>query len=246
MCGCESRGGRGNTSGNDGSDNLDGGTISRPFDGSATAWLLSQAVRYLNTADKEGEFAYMRAVEVLRRSSADMLDTVQHLFREIKGGDTTLRWNLLYVVGDAGDQNAAGFLVDAALRILPEVKENAGCETERDMEMLVATGAVHALHKVASRYQEVRESVLKVVSARPARPILIEAIKVATELGLKDKVRELLPQDDHWMLDIRRARAQELFAEPEREDGKERGFTPPKTGALYTAPRVACCAGKGN
>ena len=85
---------------------------------------------------------------------------------------------------------------------------------------------------------------LKIVSERPARPILIEAVKVASELGLKEKVLELLPNEDHWILDIRRARTEEVFAEPERQDGKERGFTPPKTGALYTAPSTVCCTRK--
>ena len=45
-----------------GSDSLEVNAASRPFDKSATAWLLGQAVRYLNTADKEGDFAYTRVV----------------------------------------------------------------------------------------------------------------------------------------------------------------------------------------
>ena len=55
-------------------------------------------------------------------------------------------------------------------------------------------------------------------------------------------MQHILPKDDHWMLDIRRARVQELDANPERENGKERSFTPPKYGAHYTAPHVGCCA----
>ena len=110
----------------------------------------------------------------------------------------------------------------AAVKPLPEVKEAIGGESGRDMEMLVSTGAVHALHRVASRHPEAAEALLKVVSERPARPILVEAVKVAGELGLREKVQHVLPKEDHWMLDIRRTRAQELFADPEREDGKER------------------------
>ena len=224
-----------------GSDKLEVNAGSRPFDISATAWLLGQAVRYLNTADKEGEFAYTRVVEVLRRCSNDLLETLNGLFRQVKSGDTALRWNLLYVLGDVGDKSAAEFLVHAALKPLPETREDLGCETERDMEMLVSTMAVHALQKVARRYPEVSDYLLKIVAERPARPILVEAVKVANELGLKDKVRDILTKEDYWMLDIRQARVQEVFAEPEREDGKERGFTPPKSGSLYTAPSSVCC-----
>ncbi|MDN3513867.1 MAG: hypothetical protein NG747_05645 [Candidatus Brocadia sp.] len=227
-----------------GSDGLEVIPATRLFDKSATAWLLSQAVRYLNTADKEGDLAYARVAEILRRCSNDLLETVNGLFRQVKSGDSALRWSLLYVLGDVGDKGAADFLVNAALKQLPEAKEGAGCESDRDMEMLVCTMAIHALHKVANRYSEASQSLLKIISARPAQPILIEAIKVASQLGLKDRVREILSKEDHWILDIRQARIEELFAEPERQDGKERGFTPPKSGSLYTAPRTACCTRK--
>jgi hypothetical protein len=228
------------------SDSLEVKADIRPFDKSATAWLLGQAVRYLNTANKEGEFEYTRVVEVLRRCSGDLLETVTGIFLQVKGGDTTLRWNLLHVLGDVGDEGAADFLVGAALKSLPEKKDGEGCESDRDMEMLVSTGAVHALQRVATRHPQVVDHVLKIISERPARPILIEAVKVAADLGLKERVQDLLPKEDHWILDIRRARPQELFAEPEREDGKERGFTPPKSGSLYTAPSVVRCKGKEN
>ena len=166
------------------------------------------------------------------------------IFRQVTSGDSSLRWNLLYVLGDVGDGTAADFLVRAALKPLPEAKEDGGCESDRDMEMLVCTMAVHAIQRVAGRYPEVSEYLLKIVSERPARPILIEAVKVAKELGLKEKVQALLPKEDHWILDIRRARTEEFFAEPERQDGKERGFTPPKSGSLYTAPSAVCCRRK--
>jgi len=227
-----------------GGDSLEVDAGNRPFDISATAWLVGQGVRYLNTADKEGELAYLRVLELLRRCSKDLLETVTGLFRQAKSGDAPLRWSLLYVLGDAGDGSAADFLVRTALEQLPEAKADQGCEGPRDAEMLVCTMAVHALQRVAGRHPEVSGQLLKIVSEKPARPILIEAVKVANELGLKEKVRDLLPKEDHWILDIRRARTEELFAEPEREDGKERGFTPPKTGLQYTAPQVACRAQK--
>ena len=227
-----------------GGDSLEVSGTSRPFDISATAWLVGQGVRYLNTADKEGELAYQRVVELLRHCSKDLAGTVMGLFRHAKSGDAALRWNLLYVLGDAGDAGAAEFLLRTALERLPDATPDQGCEGARDVEMLVCTMAVHALHRVAGRHPEVAEMILKLVSERPARPILIEAVKVAGELGLKEKVRELLTKEDHWMLDIRRARAQEVYAEPEREDGKERGFTPPRKGALRTAPNTVCCCTK--
>ena len=234
----------GQSTSSDGSDRLEVVAGARLFDRSATAWLLGQAVRYLNTADKEGELAYTRVVEVLRRSGTDLVDTVAGLFQQVKAGDTSLRWSLLYVVGDAADAGAADFLMRAALKPLPDAKEDAGCESDRDMEMLVCTMAVHSLHRVAGRHAEVSQALLKIVSAKPARPILIEAVKAASQLGLTDGVRGILTAEEQWMVDIRQARIQEFHADPERQDGKERGFTPPKSGALYTAPKVGCCTRK--
>ena len=229
------------------SDSLEVRGTSRPFDRSGTAWLIGEAVRYLNTPDKEGELGYTRAVEVLRNCGKDVLETVNGIFKQVKSGDSALRWNLLYVLGDVGDRSAADFLVHTALNKLPETHEEEGCQSARDMEMLVSTMAVHAIQKVAARHPEVSEALLQVVAKGPERPILIEAVKVAGELGLKDKVRGLLREEDHRILDIRKARTEEVFAEPEREDGKERGFTPPKSGSLYTAPSSRCgCAGKEN
>jgi hypothetical protein len=228
-----------------GSDSLEVKAARRPFDLSATAWLLGQAVRYLNTADKAGAFEYTRAVDILRSCSRDLTETVRGIFGQVEGGDTTLRWSLLYVLGDAGDESAAEFLMSAALKPLPERQEGEGCQGERDMEMLVSTEAVHALYQVATRHPQVAEQILKVIADQPARPILIEAVKVAGELGLKEKAQHLLPEEDRWIVDIRRIRPQEFYADPEREDGKEREFTPPKSGALYTAPMVGrCCVGK--
>ena len=229
----------GQTSGR-GSDSVEGKLSSRPFDRSGTAWLLGEAVRYLNTAGKEGEAGYARAVEVLR-NCPDVLETVRGIFKQVKSGDTTVRWNLLYVLGDAGDRSSADFFVSTALHKLPEVIEEQGCQSARDMEMLVSTMAVHAVQKLAVRHPETSETLLYIISKRPDKAILIEAVKVASELGLRDRVKEILPEEYHWILDIRKARTEEIFAEPEREDGKERGFTPPNSGSLYTAPSMGCC-----
>jgi HEAT repeat protein len=226
-----------------GGDCLEGVAGDRPFDFSATAWLIGQAVRYLNTADKEGELAYQRVTELLR-DRKDVVESLIGMLRHGATGDAPLRWSFLYVLGDVADRAAAEFLAHAALEPLPENKPDEGCEGTRDTEMLVRTMAVHALRRVAERHPEAGEHLLKIVSKRPDRPILIEAVKAAGDLGFKEKILEILPKEDHWILDIRRARTEEIFAEPEREEGKERGFTPPKMGSQYTAPHVVCCERK--
>jgi hypothetical protein len=65
----------------------------RLFDLSATAWLIGQSVRYLNTSDKEGELACKRVVE-LRRGRKDTVETLVGLSRRVPSADFSLRWSL--------------------------------------------------------------------------------------------------------------------------------------------------------
>jgi hypothetical protein len=218
-------------------DSVEGAPGDRPFDVSATASLVGEAVRGLNSAGPAGELTYDRMTELLR-DRKDALATLIALLERTGSGDAPLRWNLLHVLGDVADSAGAEFLVRAALESLPEQTSEDGCEGPRDIEMLLRTMAVHALRRVADRHPEVGEQILKTVSARPERPILIEAVKAADDLGYRDEIRKILPEDDQWILEIRRARTEEIFADPGREDTKERGFTPPRIGALYTAPQV--------
>jgi len=212
----------------------------RPFDLSATEWLVGQGVRYLNTDDDEGKIAYQRAVEILL-GRPDTVETITQLVRRVSREDAPLRWSLLYVLGDVADPTAGEFLVRLSIERLAERDDQQGCEGPRDAELLVHTMAVEALQRIATRHPQAAEHLLRIVSERPARPILIEAVKAARDLGMGEKLRDLLPQDDHWMLGIRRAQVEEIRAEPQRQDGPERGFTPPKRPPHFTAPQAGCC-----
>ena len=209
----------------------------RPFDLSATAWLIGQAIHYLHTADEEGNLAYGRVVELLG-GRTDVVATVTQMIKRAPLADVSLRWSLIYLLRDIGNATAAEFLTHLATEPLPAQEEKMGCEGPRDGELLVRTMSVEALQLIATRHAEVAEYLLKVVAQRPALPILIEAVKAAAHLGLKEKVREILRKEEDWILDIRQVRIEEIYAEPERHDVKERGFTPPKRPASLTTPRV--------
>lgn len=211
----------------------------RLFDLSATAWLIGQGVQYLNRANEEGNLAYQRVIELLG-GQADAMKTVIQLYKRAPHSDVSLRWSFIYLLSDFADATAAEFLTRLAIEPLPEEEKQRGCEGPRDQELLVRTMAVEALLRTANRHSEAAGQLLKVVAERPARPILIEAVKAAIQLGLKEKVRELLPKEEHWILDIHKARIEEIHADPERSDGKERGFTPPKLSAESATPRVDC------
>ncbi|MEP7364853.1 MAG: hypothetical protein ABI972_16490 [Acidobacteriota bacterium] len=225
--------------GQSGSDRLDLSAGTRHFDASTTGWLLGEAIRHLNTGDDEGSLAYQRVIEILAERK-DAMETAAQLSFRAAPGDVPLRWNLLYLIGAFAGSNAADFLVRTAMEPLPE-RQRVGCEGPRDLELLVRTMAVESLQYVARRHAEAADHVLKLVGSNLERPVLIEAVKAAKELGLADKVRGILKAEDHWMLDIRTARTEEVVVEAERKEGGEVGFRAPKMAADHTAPSTCHC-----
>ncbi len=211
-----------------------------PFDLTCTSWLIGQGIRYLQTTDERGETWFKYVTELLG-SRKDAVEAIIQRARQASSYDIPLRWNLLYLLGEIADQNAAEFLIKVATDRLPEEKVNGGCEGTRDGEILIYTMAVEALKRISIRHPDNGSSILKIVSERPTKPILIEAVKAAIELGFKDRVQEVMHKDDHWMLGIRQARIDEIYVESERKDTKERGFTPPKIStSLSSSPGIAC------
>lgn len=213
----------------------------RSSDLSANAWLVQQGIRYLHSADKEGKFAYKHVIELLTRNEA--ADSIVQLIRTSSQADVPVRWSLLYLLGDIADKKAANWLVQFAVEPLPARGE--GCEGPRDLELLLRTMAIESLKKIAVRHPGTSEHLLKIISAHPDRAVLIEAVKAAVELGLKERVAEFLPKEDHWIFDIRKARVEEIHADPERADTNERGFTPPKMITDFTSPSIKCECKKG-
>ncbi len=225
---------RNQTSGGDSVEQMPG---ERPFDVSATGWLVGEGIRYLNTPGKEGELAYNRVIELLR-ANRDAGETLINMLRQHGSGDAPLRWSLLYLLGDVGDATAAESLVRFAVEPVPDEGRGEGCEGSRDAELLVRTRAVGALRSVVDRHPDAREHLLKIVSEKPDRAILIEAVKAAADVGLKERIRELLPHEDQSILEIRQARVEDVIADPEQKNRKERGSTPPKMTRDYDAPQI--------
>lgn len=193
------------------SDALDLVGGDRPFDSSATEWLVGQAIRYLNAGDEEGELAYARALDLLRHRR-ESVDAVVALARGAASYDMSLKWNLLHLLGALENPAAAAFLVQAATEGL--APQNGG--GPRAGELLIRTMAVEALARIARRHPEVSEHFVRIVAARPVRPILIEAVLAAGELGLRERIRDLVPADDQWIFEIRKGRLEELEFETPR------------------------------
>jgi hypothetical protein len=211
------------------------------FTTSAHSWLVHHAVRCLNSTNQEDEAVYKYVIELLSRNESST--EIIQLVRSAPQADSMLRWNLLYILGDTGDQKAAKWLAEFILRQLPEKGE--GCEGPRDIELLLRTMAIESLQKIAKRDAEISNLFLHVISQNPHRGILIEAVKAAVELGLRDKLLQTLSKEHHWILELRKTRVEELRAESGRTDSKERDFTPPKSPSEFFTPTINCECRKG-
>jgi hypothetical protein len=211
------------------------------FTTSAHTWLVHHAVRCLNSTNQEDEAVYKYVLELLSRNESST--EIIQLVRSVPEADSMLRWNLLYLLGDIGDKKAAKWLAEFIVRPLPERGE--GCEGPRDIELLLRTMAIESLQKIAKRHSEVSDLFLDITSQNPDRGILIEAVKAAMELGLRDKLVQQLSKDHHWMLELRKARVEEMHAVSERTDSKERDFIPPKSFSEFSSPTINCECRKG-
>lgn len=207
----------------------------------ANAWLVQQAIIYLNSSDREAEISYKHTIELLVKSQA--IDSIIQMIRTTSKTDVTLQWSLLYLLGDIRDKTAAKWLSQYTIEQLPA--RGQSCEGPRDGELLLRTMALESLKKIAMHNAEVSELILEIISQHPDRELLIEAVKAAVELGLKEKVVEILPREEHWIIDIRKAKIEELQADSEKVDTKEVGYTPPKRIADYNAPSTKCACTKG-
>lgn len=206
-----------------------------------TQWLVNQAFELLNTEGAAAERSYGQVTELLRCRD-DAVKTLFAVSRSVPAEDVGIRWCALYVVGDVGDLSSAEPLFRVASEPLPEHhQKNEGCEGPRDGEILVRTMAIESLRRVAERHEEAGEMVLKLIGERPDRALMVEAVKAACALQLTDKARELLREEDRWMLDLKVVPVSEVMAEPERDDATALGYVPPNQRSEIERPATDCC-----
>ena len=205
------------------------------------AWLVQQAVIQLNSSGKQAEQLYARIIELLIKNESG--DLIIQLIRTTPNTDVTLKWSLLYILGDVKSTTSVKWMTQYTLEPLPV--RGQSCEGPRDGELLLRTMAIESIKKIALQYPDTSESILRIIAARPDKALLIEAVKAAIELGLKEKLYEILPKEDLWTLDIRKARIEEFHAESGKTDTKEIGYIPPRKMADYTTPSIKCACTTG-
>lgn len=219
---------------------IDGGD---PYAHSPTGWLIRAYVKFLNADERDQEAgAGLKYVVELLKNRKDATRVLVSESQRTGMHDPMLRWNLLHALGDLEDAEAAKFLSETAAAPLPAV-ESKGCHGPLDAEILVRTMAIEALHKTLKAHPQQSEVMLTLVGGKLITPLRVEAVKAALALGLGERVKEVLPKEDHWMLDLKKATFEDLRVEHEQTQtpASERLFRAPSLDGNSATPQSACC-----
>jgi hypothetical protein len=206
------------------------------------SWLIAQGIRHLHAVDEAGIQAYRHVVELLKaRDDAPKL--VAEALAAADTHDIPLRWALLYLLADLEHPSAADVFLGAASQTLPKAPERGqGCTTIRDWEVLVRTMAIAGLARVPARDERVEKGLFTLLRKLEEPALRVEVVKALLKIDTKngERIREILPDDQRFMLYLRRAEERELMVEIDRQDGKDKLARAPRIDQPRTAPTADC------
>gem|GEM_PF-1977106 len=197
-------------------DRLGLGDPMRPFGDSTTGWLLSQAMHGMHAVDAQGRHAYRQAVAALRERSGELLATLKQIEDRLSPDSYLVEWSLHYILADLEDPALIPTLVATAVRKVAERnRDMQACERPEDSQVLVQIMAVEALERLVKREkQQAIRALLEVVEAQPHLAVRQPAVQTLLQADptLAEKLRELLPEGQRFILDLKRVPVEYLNA----------------------------------
>jgi hypothetical protein len=206
------------------------------------SWLISQGIRYLHAVDEQGILSYRRVVELLKARD-DSAKVFAEVFAAADQHDVPLRWAILYLLADLEHPAAAEVFLKAAAEVLPKAPESSqGCTTVRDGEMLVGTMAINGLARVPAKDGTIEKALFTLLRKLEEPALRVEVVKNLLKLNSKhgEQIRELLPEEQRFMLYLRCADEKELTLEVDRQEVKERLALAPRLDQANIAPIASC------
>jgi hypothetical protein len=100
--------------------------------------------------------------------------------------------------------------------------------------------AIEGLARLAASVDDGSDRLFRVLEAQPEPALRVEAVKALLELdpNTAGRIKDLLPEQLHFALDLRRAKVEEVDVEPEREETNERLARPPRFDQPATSPTI--------
>jgi hypothetical protein len=213
-----------------------------------TTWLLGQCIRLAHSAGQRSHDEYRNVIRLLLRDPRAAVVAVDRWI-EAAPHDPMLRWSLLYVLAELEDGACLELLERQALRQMPERLRRQGvCEQSADYEELVAVMAIEGVVRLAAAGDtDAVQALLRIITRQDRRslrrPAAVGLVSVLPEF--RQRVKELLPESEHYVLDLRPATPEDfriaiteedLRRNPNRRESKPK---PPLLGDVFESARVA-------
>lgn len=176
------------------------------------------AVTRMHFTDERGESIYEEALHTVRERPDEVRRAVENLERS-SPDDHQLHWSLYYIVADLELPELAPMLVDGAIRDVPDITEATPCHSGEEDKILVAVMAVEGLERLARKEPDVAINALIEVVERQSN-VAVRAAAVQAILSIRpdaaQDIARLLPDDQRFLLELRRVSVEQLTAIPER------------------------------
>ncbi len=188
--------------------------------------MLRKAILRLHSAGANSSREFAKAVEKLRLNASDTA-IVARRWIDAAGQDVVLRWSLVYVLAAVRHEAYLDLLRGEAMRRPPErVRLPGKCEVSDSAELVIVM-AIHGLEYLAQAGEDRAVDGLLEVIERQERKWLREpaaraVIRVRPEL--RQRVEELLPADERYVLTLREATMEDFSVRP----GKARKSASPR------------------
>jgi hypothetical protein len=211
-----------------------------PISNSPAGTALRNFLALMNRAGEDAQAEYEAALEELRQAAEDVIIEIARASNACDDEDYPFRWALVHVAAELRHPAALPFLRNLVLTPIPaERSRDPHSFSTVAEETILRTTAVEGVEYLAVDGNDAALEALFAFLGQPPlsiRRASVQAI-LATKGGqdLRKRVAALLPEDQHFLLDIKRVDVREV---PQIDDPEKHLTEAGRRGAAKAPPRI--------
>lgn len=184
-----------------------------------------------------------QAVKPLAAHVRELADGIARLDETRAPNLQPQRWSLYYLLAELESEEAVDRFAAAATRKIDAIPQGdrRGCHTPEDGEVVISVMAVEGLARLmGSARDAAQDALLRVVAEQPRLAIRRPAAQalLAADPDLRSSLEGLLPEDQRFVLDMRRVSPADVSAQVPGPGGPGTAGPPPLLPGDTTAPRA--------
>lgn len=172
------------------------------------------ALSQMSAAGADAELNYQQALRGLASNPQAAVTAVVDRYRAADEDQYIERWTQVHLLADLRDSNAAAiFDTIVSTPIPPEQAPGMVTYSTVGEEVMIRTTAIEGLTRLAAQGDRQALDLLRKHTRHDAFSVKRAAIQgyiEAAGAGARDELRKTLPQEDHFILDLRRAEVQDV------------------------------------